>query len=186
MALWFYAMMRLIRLQQPLTATIHQQKILDLTLTTSAKGAVQDIKEDKFWKCMYILLHAVFSVLRALRYCDANTPCMGKAIENSLDDLNDKILFGFLKTDQNLIEEGNIVLGLDLDNSANNHEDEIVIHEPIPVTDGIDDELNDDGEVTDDDPIQTPSNTTMSFGRQVTWHWDKRKQTGCDPSWSSL
>jgi hypothetical protein len=99
------------------------------------------------------------------------------AIEKSLDDLNDESLFGSLKTDQNLIEEGSIVLGLDLDNSANNHEDEIVFHEPIPVTDGIDDELNDDGELTNDDPIQTPSNTTMSFGRQVTWHWNKRKQS---------
>jgi hypothetical protein len=98
------------------------------------------------------------------------------AIENSLDDLNDESLFGSLKTDQNLIEEGNIVLGSDLDNSANNHEDEIVFHEPIPVTNGIDDELNDDGEVTDDDPIQTPSNTTMSFGCQVTWHWNKCNQ----------
>jgi hypothetical protein len=98
------------------------------------------------------------------------------AIENSLDDLNDQSLFGSLQTDQNLIEEGNIVLGSDLDISANNHEDEIVFHDPSPVTNGIDDELNDDGEVTDDDPIQTPSNTTMSFGRQVTWHRNKRKQ----------
>ncbi len=118
--------------------------------------------------------------------CNSNTPCMDKlfhlshrttvAIENSLDDLNDEILFGSLKTDHNLIEEGNIVLGSNLDNSANNHEDEIVFHEPIPVTDGIDDELSDDGEVTDDDQIETPSNTTMSFGRQVTWHWNKCKQ----------
>ena len=187
MALWFYAMMRLIRLQQPLKATIHQQKILDTTRTNSAKGAVQDIKDTNFWKCMYILLCAEFPALRALWYRDSNMPCMDKlfhlshrttvAIENSLEHLNDESLFGSLKTDQNLIEEGNIVLGSDLDNnSANNHEDEIVFHEPIPVTDGIDDELNDDGEVTDDDPIETPSNTTMSFGRQVTWHWNKRKQ----------
>jgi hypothetical protein len=49
MALWFYTMMRLIRLQQPLKANIHQQKFLNQTLTTSAKGAVQDIKEDNFW-----------------------------------------------------------------------------------------------------------------------------------------
>ena len=47
------------------------------------------------------------------------------AIENSLEHLNDESLFGSLKTDQNLIEEGNIALGTDLDNSANNHEDEI-------------------------------------------------------------
>jgi len=98
------------------------------------------------------------------------------AIENSLEHLNDESLFGSLKTNQNLIEEGNIVLGSDLDNSANNHKDEIVFHEPIPVTDGIEDELSDDGELTDDDPIRTPSNTTMSFGHQVTWHWNKRKQ----------
>jgi hypothetical protein len=43
-----------------------QQKFLDLTLTTNAKGTVQDIKEDNFWKCMYILLCAVFPALRAL------------------------------------------------------------------------------------------------------------------------
>ena len=76
MALWFYAMMRLIRLQQPLKATIHQQKFLDLTQATSARGAVQDIKDKNFWKCMYILLCAVFPTLRALWYCDSNTPCM--------------------------------------------------------------------------------------------------------------
>ena len=85
------------------------------------------------------------------------------AIENSLEHLNDESLFGSLKTDRNLIEEGNNVLGSDLDNSANNHEDEIVFHESIPVTGGIDDELSDDGELTDDDPMQTSSNTTMSF-----------------------
>ena len=58
MALWFYAMMRLICLQQPLKATIHHQKFLDLTLTTSARGAVQDIMDKNFWKCMNILLRA--------------------------------------------------------------------------------------------------------------------------------
>jgi hypothetical protein len=90
------------------------------------------------------------------------------AIKNSLDDLNDKSLFGSLKTDQNLIEEGNIVLGSDLTNSANNDEDEIVFQEPTP------DELSSDE--GSDDKIETPSNTTMSFGRQVTWHWNKCKQ----------
>ena len=91
---------------------------------------------------------AVFPALRALRYCDSNTPCMDKlfhlshrttaAIENSLDDLNDESLFGSLKTDHNLIEEGNFVLGSDLNNSAKNDEDEIVFQEPTPVTKGTD------------------------------------------------
>jgi hypothetical protein len=66
MALWFYAMMPLLRLQQPLVGTIHQQKIVNLNLNNSVRAAVRDIKDDKFWKCMYILLHAVFPALRAL------------------------------------------------------------------------------------------------------------------------
>ncbi len=139
MALWFYAMIQLLCLQQPLKATIHQQKFLDLTLTNSAKGSVQDMNDENFWKCMYILLCVVFPALRALWYCNSNTPCMDKiyylshrttvAIKNSQDDLNDKRLFGSLNTDRNLIEEGNIVLGSNVNNSANIDEDEIVFED---------------------------------------------------------
>jgi hypothetical protein len=128
---------------------------------------------------MYILLCVVFPALRALRFCDSNTPCMDKlyylshmttvSIEKSQDDLNDESLFGSLKTDRNLIEEGNIVLGSNLNNSNNNDEDEIVSQEAPPGTNGTDDEDS-------DDKAQTPSNTTMSFARQITWHWNKRKQ----------
>jgi hypothetical protein len=186
MALWFYAMMHLIRLQQPLKATIHQQECLDLPLTNSAKGADQGIKDKNFWKCMYILLCAVFPELRALWYCDSNTPCMDKlfylshrttvtvAIDNSQDDLNEKSLFGSLKTDQNLIEEGNIVLGSNLNNSDKYDEDEIVFHEPHPVTNSSDIVLSDDE--SSNDKTQTPSNTTMAFGCHVSWHWHKCKQ----------
>ena len=144
-------------------------------------GAVQDIKAENFWKCIYILLLAVFPALRALWYCDSNTPCMDKlfhlshrttvAIENSLDDYNGESLFGSLETDQNLIEEGNMVMGSDLNNSANNDDYGIVFQEPTPGTNVTDDELS-----SDEGETQTPSNTTMSFGRQVTWHWNKRKQ----------
>jgi hypothetical protein len=171
MALWFYVMIHLICLQQPLKATIHQQKFLDLALTNSA--AVHDIKDNNFWKCMYILLCAVFPVLRVLWCCDSNTPCMDKlsylshrttvAIEKSQDDLNDESLFGSLNTDQNLLEEGYIALGSNFNNSANIDEDDIVFHEAPPVDNGTDDEGS------DDEP-ETPSNTTMSFARRVSWH----------------
>ena len=40
MALWFYAMIRVLRLRQPLTATIHQQKFVDLNLNESAKAVI--------------------------------------------------------------------------------------------------------------------------------------------------
>ncbi len=121
MALWFYAMMRLLRLKQPLTATIHQQKIVDLNLNDSVRSAVQDIKDDKFWKCIYLLLCAVFPALRLLRYCDKSKPAMDKifflshrttlALNKLEEFLNDRHLFGSLRSDSNLNQEGNIVLG---------------------------------------------------------------------------
>jgi hypothetical protein len=48
------------------------------------------------------------------------------AIVNSQDDLNDERLFGSLNTNQNLIEDRNIVLGSNINNSANNDENERV------------------------------------------------------------
>ncbi len=130
------------------------------------QGAVQDISDDNFWKCMYILLRGVFLALRALWYCDSNRPCMEKiyylshritvAIENSQDDLNDERLFGSLNTNRNLIEEGNIVLGSNVNNSANNDENERVFEDAPPVSNGTDDEDS-------NDEAQTPSNATMSF-----------------------
>jgi hypothetical protein len=78
MASWFYGLMRLLHLKQPLEATIHQQQFRDLTLNVSAKAALHDIQDNKFWKCLYVLLRAVFPALWALRYCDSNTPVMDK------------------------------------------------------------------------------------------------------------
>ncbi len=121
--------------------------------------------------------HAVFPALRALWYCDSNTPCMDKlyylshrttvAIEKSQDDLNDKSLFGSLKTDRTLLDKGNIALGSNLNNSANIDKDDIVFHDNPPVDNGTDDEDS------DDEP-ETPGNSTMSFACQVSWHWNNR------------
>ncbi len=53
-----------------------------------------------FWKDIYVLLHAVFPVLKALLYCDPNTPSMVKiyhlakraedAILKSVHELDDE------------------------------------------------------------------------------------------------
>jgi hypothetical protein len=54
MALWFYAMVRLLRLPQPLVATIHQQTFVDLNLNNSVRADVHDIKDNKFWMCILV------------------------------------------------------------------------------------------------------------------------------------
>ncbi len=65
-------------------------------------------------------------------------------MDKSQDDLNDESLFGSLKTDRNLLDEGNIALGSNLNNSANIDEDNIVFHDSPPVDNGTDDEDSDD------------------------------------------
>ncbi len=73
-ATWFYAMHCALHLKQALLATIHQQKFLDLKSAKkqSVRMAVQDIEDNKFWKCLYILLRSDFPALRALCFCDAS------------------------------------------------------------------------------------------------------------------
>jgi hypothetical protein len=112
MALWFYAMMRLLRLKQALMATIHQQRFTDLTVNETVAMAVQDIENPDFWKCLYIILRAVFPALRFLRYCDKSKPAMDKiyyfsyhttqALEQSELVLNDEALFGHITSDRHL------------------------------------------------------------------------------------
>ena len=109
-ASWFYAMHRALRLRQALLSTIHhQQKFLELESVKkqSVRGAIQDIEDRKFWKCLYIIWRCVFPALRALRFCDASRPVMDKifflshrtteAIIRSQEVLNDPNLFGALK-----------------------------------------------------------------------------------------
>jgi hypothetical protein len=185
MALWFCAMVSLLCLRQPLAATIHQQKFVDLNLNVSVRAAVHDIKDDKFWKCVYLLLCAVFPALRLLRYCNKSKPAMDKtfflshrttlALKKSEEFLNNRNLFGSLRSDSNLTQDGNIVLGEGGDIS----DEENVVYENAPPQ--PEEESNYDEESIDKDaPTQLsqvmPYNLIMSFGRQVIWHWNKRKQ----------
>lgn len=187
MALWFYAMIQALRLRQPLAAFIHQQKFVNLNLNESAKAAVRDIKDDKFWKCIYILLRAVFPALRLLCYCNKNKPAMDKifflsyrttvALEKSEEFLNDKSRFGSLKIDGNLTKEGNTILGgaggADADSSD---DDNIIFDDAHPQSEDESDVVSDEFDA--ETPTQldvTPYNPVMSFGRLVIWHWSKHK-----------
>ncbi len=138
MALRFYAMVRLLCLRQPLAATIHQQRFVGLNLNDSVRAAVYDIKDNKFWKCIYLLVRAVFPALRLLCYCNKSKLEMEKmfflshrttlALEKSEEFLNDKNLFGSLRSDSNLTKEGNIILGEGGDIS----DEEDVVYENAP------------------------------------------------------
>jgi hypothetical protein len=178
MALWFYAIVQLLRLRQPLAATIHQQKFVDLNLNDSVRAAVHDIKDNKFWKWVYLLVRAVFPTLRLLCYCNKSKPAMDKmfflshrttlALEKSEEFLNNRNLFSSLRSDSNLTKEGNIVLGGGGDISD---EENVVYENASPHSK---EESNYDEESIDKDaPTQlsqvTPYNSIMSFRHQVIW-----------------
>jgi hypothetical protein len=179
MALWFYAMVRLLRLRQPLAATIHQQRFVDLNLNNSVRAAVHDIKDDKFWKWVYLLVRAVFPALRLLCYCNKSKLVMDKmfflshrttlALEKSEEFLNDRNLFGSFRSDSNLTKEGNIVLG---DGGDISDEEDVVNENALPHSEEESD--YDEESVDEDAPTQLSQvmlyNSIMSFGRQVIWH----------------
>ncbi len=131
-------MVHLLCLRQPLEATIYQQRFVDLNLNNSVRAAAHDIKEDKFWKCIYLLVHAVFPALRLLCYCNKSKPAMDKmfflshmttlALEKLEEFLNNRNLFGSLRSDSNLTKEGNIVLGEGGDIS----DEKDVVYEMLP------------------------------------------------------
>ncbi len=181
MALWFYAMMRLLHLKQPLTATIHQQKFVHLNLNDSVRAAVQDISNDKFWTCIYLLLSAVFPALRLLRYCDKSKPAMDKIFFlsnrttlslNKLEEfLNGRHLFGSLRSDSNLNQEGNNVLGDGGDEESDG--EGVVFADDNVQSDQSENESEDDKSLDTDEPTlqsqETPYNSVSlldarSFG----------------------
>ena len=167
MALWFYAMMRLLRLKQALMATIHQQRFTDLTLNETVAMAVQDIENPDFWKCLYIILRAVFPALRLLRYCDKSKPAMDKiyylsyhttqALEQSESVLNDEALFDQITSDRHLGQ------GMDILGVEDNDEDE---DNGVGTVTFENADSNDD----DDDDEDEEENNVLSFGRRFIWH----------------
>ena len=173
MALWFYAMIRLLRVRKALTATIHQQKFVDLSVKENVHAAVRDITDAMFWKRIYIVLRAVFPALRLLRYCDKSTPAMDKiyylshrttiVLEKSVLDLNDESLFGDMTLDSNLDREMDIMGG---DGDDDDDNDDVVF--------SIDSDTDSD-DSDDDDDVAKATRPPKSFGELFIWHWDKRK-----------
>jgi hypothetical protein len=141
----------------------------------SVRGAIQDIEDKKFWKCLYIILHCVFPALRALRYCDASRPVMEKifflshrtteAILRSQEVLNDPNLFGALKMDRNLRAEGNVILGGESDDDEG---EDVVFEVALPPS-------GDEGDSDEEESDAEEAVKTMSFGEAILEHWNRRK-----------
>ena len=101
---YFYAMHRQLRCRKALESTVYSTAWYGLKqLKLIVHRAVIDVKEDLFWKRMFILLRALFPLLKLLRLADSNKPNMDKVcyllnkarlhLVNSKDDLMNEVLF---------------------------------------------------------------------------------------------
>ena len=76
---FFYAMHRGLRCRNALEATVHSAAWSKLQqLQPVVIQAANNVKDGLFWKRIYILLRALFPLLKLLRLTDSNTPNMDK------------------------------------------------------------------------------------------------------------
>jgi hypothetical protein len=160
-----------------------------LTLNPSAKAAVHDIEDEKFWKCLYVLLRAVFPALRALRYCDSNTPVMDKlfflshraseAIKKSeqffsevglfsTEGVSDVDLLSEMEqvSDSSVGDTGNYAALVD-ENNGNDDDNADAADD--------DDEEEEEDESNDNVSDDDSGNSGFSFGSKLVWHWEHRR-----------
>lgn len=114
MASVFLSLARSLRLMKPLRSTVNSAKWESHDRTAIMNRAAADINNDKFWKQVYVVLRALWPILKCLRLCDSNKPGMCKvvylmqktreALEKSKADLDDLTLFT-VNTDVAIDEE---------------------------------------------------------------------------------
>ena len=105
-ASFFYAMHRALRCRAALESTVHLAQWNDLQrlkLKAFITRAANNVKDKTFWKRLFVLLRALFPLLKLLRCADSNKPNMDKVcfhvnqilmhLIRSKDDLMDEEIF---------------------------------------------------------------------------------------------
>jgi len=166
MSYFFYAMHRSLRLSPQLLATVHSAKWEALKLNKPLiKRAVEDIKDKLHWKRVYVLLRAVWPVLKLLRIADSDKPGMDKiyylchkakeAMAASSELLNDTDLF---PTELDLSDAE-----ADANYSDSDDEDEVEEEDAEEeVADEAEEVADDDDDNSDDDEEEVIDVTSMA------------------------
>ena len=103
-AFYFYSMHRALRCRKALEATVHSVAWESLKNQKAfITRAVDDVKNDIFWKRIFVLLRALYPLLLMLRLADSNKPNMDRVcfllekarthLIKAKDDLMDEFLF---------------------------------------------------------------------------------------------
>ena len=211
MALWFYALMRLLRMKDVLKATTAQLAFSEAVKSAGKnnspkiKAAVMDIEDHSFFHDIYIILRAVYPALRALRYCDSNTPMMDKiyylvhrtseSLRKSIDELDHEgrngvqlLADGVMEAElaDELVQEAEEVFGGDNDSVVQDEGGEtleyvLLFHSHLCLqlshyfAFDYYCRFNPDDDSDDDEEGTGIDRATASFGNILLLEWEKRK-----------
>ena len=164
-----YAQHRMLRLREPLVATISSAAYKDLKLKGFPKKVEEYLLDNDMWEATYIVQRCLFPMIRVLRLCDMSA-CGGmsklvyyvhktdEAIRNSMDSM--KELKYFLDHEEADAED---VEGLDLEDNFNEDDDD-VNKDPVAPEDP-----------SDDKEERQEEEETAHLGEQILFFWMKRR-----------
>ena len=177
MAGYFIAMHRMLRLKDPLLATINSVQFKGIISKKKTMNAVSEtLLDPEFWKSLRIALRALFPPLRVLRLADKCTAGMDKlyyyvrktdeALQKSADDLDLMTYFTGRETDE---EEDDDSHG---DGGSDESDDEVDLEDFIDSDKEEGEE--EEAEEKEDDDSSTPNNSE-NLGDIFVSLWKKRR-----------
>ena len=157
----FYALHSALRLRQALLATIHSPEWQGSKFNSIVNRAAETVECAGMWKCIYLLLRAVFPALRLLRHADSNTPAMDKvefllhrteqALIKSADDLNNDAIWGELSLNVQIEEEADAADADEFDDDDDAGDEDGDDASSAATTNSDEDESGDEDETSDDE-----------------------------------
>jgi hypothetical protein len=166
MAGHIYAQCRLLRLREPLLATIASAAFKDLKLKKKAEKVESFLSNPEMWKAVYVLLRCLYPMLRVLRLAD-QSECGGMS----------KILYYVHKTDEAIEKSMNALESMKY--FDDHQEDDAVEDDSDEEVDGDDDASDDEVDIqkndNDDDEEEGQILSAKHLGEQISALWDHRR-----------
>jgi hypothetical protein len=170
-----YAQLRMLRLREPLMATINSAAYIDLKLKGFPKKVEAFISNNDMWEATFILQRCLFPMIRVLRLGDV-AACGGMS----------KIVYFVHKTDE-AIQKSMVLLkelkyfadhqpadaddveGVDLADDDFDDDDSVASTDAVP-------DIDEDDEEVEDESVDEEDADVLHLGEQILAIWKKRRE----------
>ena len=165
-----YAQCRMLRLREPLIATISSASYIDLKLKGFAKKVEEYLQNPDMWEATYVVQRCLFPMIRVLRLGD-KADCGGMS----------KIVYYVHKTDEAILKSKDALADLKYFRERAPSDADSV--EGIDLSDDFQDDDSDDGldgvvnDAEDDEPEEEDGeDDELDLGEQILCFWNKRRE----------